>query len=372
MNRRLFFGHSALLFGAAALLPSMVLADESNTTRRFKVSYDFDIKYDEPDFPAKLWNPIPQENEYQKILYYTQSGNYDSYNINSQNPYGAKTLFAKWNKNSKSKKLRVDMIVETSYRSVPLDQISKASAKNLPIPEEVKQYLIPTRHIPTDGIIEALANRITVGKTDRFEKVKAIYYWSTSHTFRDSKVIGCGTGDVGKMVTQKEVEDIYKNGYFGGKCTDLSSLFTALVRAAGVPVREVFGIRLGKSNFSKALGKSDSKGFADISTWQHCRAEYYIPGIGWIPSDPADITKLMLVENLKYNDSKVKELTDRYLHSWEMNWIGFNSARDFVLSPKPEQFPLNMFGYPYAEADDEVLNYYDPKEFGYQITSQEL
>jgi len=31
----------------------------------------------------------------------------------------------------------------------------------------------------------------------------------------------------------------------------------ALVRAVGVPAREVFGIRLGKSHFSAALGKSD-------------------------------------------------------------------------------------------------------------------
>ena len=52
--------------------------------------------------------------------------------------------------------------------------------------------------------------------------------------------------------------------------------------------------------------------------------------------------------------------------------MGFNTGRDFVLSPKPEQFPINMFGYPYAEAEGDVLNYYDPKEFGFRITSQEI
>jgi len=371
MERRRFFRQSALAIGVASAWPGMVWAGEPSA-RKFRVTYDFDIKYEEKAYPVRLWNPLPMDTAYQKVRFFTQAGNYDSYNINTENPYDARTLYAQWDKSDKSKKLRIEMLIETRERTVPLEKISKASALNLPIPEEVTQYLAPTEHIPTDGIIKGLADRITEGKTDRFEKVKAIYYWATSHTFRDSKVIGCGKGDVGKMITQKEVEDAYKNGYFGGKCTDLSSLFTALVRAAGIPAREVFGIRLGKSSFSKALGKSDEKGFATISTWQHCRTEYYIPGAGWIPSDPADITKLMLVENRKYDDPKVKALTEKYLHSWEMNWIGFNTGRDFVLSPKPEQFPINMFGYPYAEVEDEVLNYYDPKAFGYKITSQEL
>ncbi len=361
-----------VLLGIGAALCVATTMQAAENVRTFEVSYDFNVKYDDTQYGVQLWNPMPQRNSYQKVRKLSFDGNYDHAELNSNNPYDAEALYAKWVKSDKPKKMQVKMLIETKERNVPVAQIAKASAQNLPLPSAVKQYLAPTAHIPTDGIIKGLAARITQGKTDRFEKVKAIYYWATSHTFRDSKVIGCGTGDVHKMVTQKQVEDAYKNGYYGGKCTDLSSLFTALVRAAGVPAREVFGVRLGKSHFSKALGKSDEKGLATISTWQHCRAEYYIPGAGWIPTDPADITKLMLVEGLKYDDPKVKALTEKYLHSWEMNWMGFNTGRDFVLSPKPEQFPINMFGYPYAEAEGDVLNYYNPKEFGFTITSQEI
>jgi len=361
-----------VLLGIGAVLCAVMTMQAAEPVRTFEVNYDFDIKYDEKQYGVQLWNPMPLQSSYQKVRIVSFDGNYEHAELNSNNVYDAVSLYAKWTKSDQPKKLHLRLRVETTERNVPLETITKASAQNLPIPETVKQYLEPTSHIPTDGIIKGLAARITEGKHDRFEKVKAIYYWATSHTFRDSKVIGCGSGDVGKMVTQKQVEEAYKNGYYGGKCTDLSSLFTALVRAAGVPAREVFGIRLGKSHFSKALGKSDAKGLATISTWQHCRAEYYIPGAGWIPTDPADITKLMLVEGLKYNDPKVKALTEKYLHSWEMNWMGFNTGRDFVLSPKPEQFPINMFGYPYAEAEGDVLNYYNPKEFGFKITSQEV
>jgi len=360
MLRRDFLKTSAVTIGAISMASSELLAGEKS--RKFKVNFDFDIKYDEKNFPAKLWNPLPLNAPYQKIKFFKFDGNYDEYNINTNNPYDAKTLYTAWNKGDKKKLLHVEFEIETKRRVVGLDFIKKASKENLPIPEDVKLYLKPTEHLPATQKIKDVANKLTKGKTDMFEKVQAIYDWTTETTFRDPKVIGCGIGDAGKMV---------ETGYFGGKCTDISSLFVAVLRAAGIPSREVFGIRLGKSDFSKALGKSDKKGFANISTWQHCRAEYYIPGAGWIPSDPADITKLELVEKLDYNDPKVKELRKRYLHSWEMNWIGFNYGRDFKLSPTPYQYPLNMLGYPYGEIDDEVINYYNPKAFSYNFTSQE-
>jgi transglutaminase-like putative cysteine protease len=361
-NRRDFLHYTALLAGASCF-PTLLKAQELEKSRRFMLKMDFDIKYDETTFPARLWVPIPEHRSYQKVRELTFGGNYDTFEFNTKNPYDARTFYARWTKGSTPKKLSFQIEVETVERSVPLEKIIAASKRNLPVPSQVSLYLEPTAHIPTDGKIKAKADALTKGLTDRFERVKAIYDWVTEVTFRDPKVIGCGVGDAGKMM---------QSGYFGGKCTDISSLFVALLRAAGIPAREVFGIRLGKSHFSKALGKSDEKGFADITTWQHCRAEYYIPGAGWIPSDPADITKLELVEKIGHKDMRTQILKARYLHSWEMNWIGFNHARDFILSPKPEQYPLNMFGYPYAEVEDEVLDYYTPAQFAYRFTSQEL
>ncbi len=362
MKRRIFLKNSAIGTGILAISPTFLLANEGDF-RKFKIIQDFDLKYDEKDFPARLWNPLPFNAEFQKVKFLNFRGNYNSFDINCKNPYDAKVLYTKWKKSSKKKILHLEMEIETKYRSVNPQLIEKASKLNLPVPNDIKLFLQPTYHIPTNGKIADKAKELTNGINDRFEKVKAIYDWVTRVTFRDPKVIGCGTGNAGKMID---------SGYFGGKCTDISSLFVALLRSAGIPSREVFGIRLGLSHFSKALGKADKNGFADITTWQHCRVEYYIPGIGWIPSDPADITKLELVENLKFNNAKVQKLKEKYLHSWEMNWVGFNWGRDFTLFPKPIQYPLNMLGYPYAEVYDEVLNYYMPKSFSYRFTSQAL
>jgi len=361
MKRRAFIKNSVIGIGAISILPNALLAKENS--RRFKLTYDFELKNEEKSFPAQLWNPLPLNSEYQKVKLLKFSGNYDSYNINRDNPYDAKILYANWEKSSKKKTLHIEMEIETTYRTVSLKVIKQASKENLPMPKSVEQFLEATAHIPTDGRVKEIADKLTQGTDDYFERVHALYNWVTETTFRDPKIKGCGVGDVNQML---------KNGYFGGKCTDISSLFVALLRANKIPAREVFGIRLGKSNFSKALGKSDADGFANISTWQHCRVEYFIPGAGWIPSDPADITKLELVENLEYSAQKVQKLKEKYLHSWEMNWMGFNWGRDFILSPQPEQFPINMLGYPYGEVDGDVLNYYSPKSFAYNITSQEV
>ncbi len=362
MKRRYFIKTSAALL-SLSLLPASLTAAGNPHKRRFRLLFDFDLKYDQKLFPARLWNPLPRHTPWQKVKLLRCTGNYDMSNINRKNDYDAQILYTAWQKSDRPKKLTIEMELETTDRSVPLQKILRASRQNLPIPDSVRLYLKPTAHIPTDGKVAQKAAELTKGIGDRFQRVSAIYDWVTETTFRDPAVIGCGIGDAGKMM---------RSGYFGGKCTDISSLFVALLRAAGIPAREVFGIRVGKSHFSPALGKSDDKGFADISTWQHCRVEYYIPGAGWIPSDPADITKLELVEKRKYGDPRVQALKKRYLHTWEMNWIGFNSARDFVLYPRPEQYPLNMLGYPYAEVQDEVLNYYAPKTFSYRFTSQEL
>ncbi|MNC51781.1 Transglutaminase-like superfamily protein [compost metagenome] len=127
-------------------------------------------------------------------------------------------------------------------------------------------------------------------------------------------------------------------------------MFVALCRASGIPAREMFGIRLGASRklgsySKKAFGSADEQGVAKVSGGQHCRAMFWLAGFGWLPAD--------------------------LFGNWEMNWVGFNYARDFALSPEAEQGDLNNFGYPYAEVDGDPLNFYDPAEFSYDYVSVE-
>jgi glutathione S-transferase len=55
----------------------------------------------------------------------------------------------------------------------------------------------------------------------------------------------------------------------------------------------------------------------------------------------------------------------------EMNWVGFNYARDFTL-PGQQDGPIGFLMYPYAETTQGHKDSLDPDTFSYRITSQEV
>ena len=227
---------------------------------------------------------------------------------------------------------------------------------------ESAAFLQPTKYIPTDGIVKATATKITKGATTDVEKARAIYEWVVDNTFRDPKVRGCGRGDIRFML---ETADL------GGKCADLNALYVGLARAAGLPARDVYGIRVAKSELGyKSLGVSSE----NVTKAQHCRAEVYLTQFGWVPVDPADVRKVVLEEppgNRPLNDEMVVSARKRLFGSWEMNWMAYNFGHDVEL-PGSSLAPLPFFLYPQAHTAEGTLDPLDPKTFEYEITAREL
>ena len=363
MERRFFLKGATLLASSVMVTPSILFGSLdiyrfgiSKKPRIFSIenSYDLDIN----DQVARLWIPLPLDSNYQKVLKISYDGDFDTGYISNDNPYNTKLLYAKWDKNSKSRKLTVKFDIIMQERSADLSLASNSSS----FTSEVKEFLKGTPHTPVSKTIRDFVNNIVNKNDTPLQKSQKIFDWTVTNMYRDEKVLGCGVGDATRIIEEK---------LFGGKCTDVSSIFVALLRNAGIPAREVFGIRAGASKISKSCGKADVNGFANITGAQHCRCEFYLNGIGWVPADPADVTKVMKQEKRDINDKKIQDVKKYFFGNWEMNWIAFNYGRDFILNPKPTQYPLNMLGYPYAEMDDEVVDYYDPSDFGYKYTSQE-
>jgi transglutaminase-like putative cysteine protease len=226
--------------------------------------------------------------------------------------------------------------------------------------DEQKRFLKPSDLLPTDGIVKSTSDTIVKGLKSDTDKARAIYDWVVENTHRDPKVRGCGVGDVKFMLENKS---------FGGKCGDLNALFVALSRAAGVPARDVYGIRVADSQRGyKSLGKA-----GDITKAQHCRAEFYSQTAGWIPVDPADVRKVILEEEggKKIDDPKVIAARKFLWGNWEMNWLALNYAHDVAL-PGSAKSKLGFFMYPNAETADGRLDQLDPDNFKYTITSKEL
>lgn len=378
MQRRNFLKSAAILSTAGFITPvlasssksSVVEHSSSDGRRRFILTNTYHLVAPEgSEGVVKLWIPLPEDTQFQRVSKLNFTGSFKDAYISSNNSYGAKTLFATWPDAKDSMTMTVELDIETlDWEPLKSGALTHyRTPTQIHYPADVERYLLPTKHMPINGIVKQTADKIVGSETEPLKQARLIYLWVSANMFRDNSVIGCGTGDVASIL---------ESGKLGGKCTDINSVFVALMRAVGIPAREMFGIRLGQAikmgHYSKkAFGSADDKGAADVSGGQHCRAMFYLAGYGWLPADPADVTKMRLTEKKEHSDPAVQAVNDYLFGNWEMNWVGFNYGRDFDLFPEAEQTPLNNFGYPYAEVDGDPVNYYEPKVFAYDYQSTE-
>lgn len=227
---------------------------------------------------------------------------------------------------------------------------------------DLQHFLRPTKLLPTDGVVRETAIGIVRGANTDVDKARAIYEWIVENTFRNPKTRGCGDGDIRWMLESRNL---------GGKCADLNALYVGLARSVGLPARDVYGIRVAKSELGyKSLGVSSE----NVTKAQHCRAEVYLHDYGWVPVDPADVRKVVLEEppgNRPLDDKMVKDARARLFGAWEMNWIAYNYANDVAL-PGASGAPVGFFMYPQAETAEGRLDSLNPDNFHYEITAQEV
>ena len=292
---------------------------------------------------ARLWLPYPLSDEYQRIEDVRIDGNFKSSAVYREPLSGAVYLFSKWEGIAERRILEFSFKAKAEERAV-----GRLNDADLPVPVEIKQYLESTWWLPTDGEIKEIADKITKGKRGILEKSVAVYNWVVQNTFRDPSVKGCGLGIVEETLTKR-----------GGKCADISSVYVALARAAGVPAREVFGLRLGKEPEQNITG-----GY-------HCWAEFYLPGTGWVQVDPADVRKIMLVKNLTLEQAK--KFNKYYFGAVdEYRIVLERGGRGIIFYPAQSDGPLNYFMYPYAEVDGKPLGYFNPESFSYSVNFKAL
>ncbi len=350
MKRREFLRLAAMtpLFTAAP----QVLAEAGGMAtdwRTFELAYEVDVSNHKG--AGRVWLPLPQNaGDYQRMLAVDWKGKANAA-LHWDDTYQAPVFAAEWGENDANRLLTVTAQVATRNRYMA------AAARHLRDSDEVALYLKPTEHMPVDGIVAETAAKIVKRIKTPDARARAIYEWIVDNTFRDPKTRGCGLGNIKTML---------ETGNLSGKCADINSLFVGLARAAGIPAREFYGVRVADSAQFKSLGKA-----GDVSKAQHCRAEYFSPRHGWVPVDPADVRKAVLEEKLALDDPKIVDLRTRLFGYWEMNWVGFNYARDFV-PPAKAGTSLPYLMYPYAEFGDSKLDGRDPAEFKFRLSSRQL
>jgi transglutaminase-like putative cysteine protease len=310
---------------------------------------------------TQAWIPLPSVNE--KDWFKSESSTWTTNGKATQvrDPkYGAEMLHVEWAAGEKAPLVEVTSKVSAQDRSVDL---SKPASSSITLSAaEHKHNTEGNDLIPVDGIVKQTSDKITAGKTTEVEKVRAIYEWIVENTYRDGAVRGCGIGDIAAML---------KTGQLSGKCADLNALFVGLVRAADIPARDVYGIRVAPSKFGyKSLGA----GSEVITKAQHCRAEVFLKGYGWVATDPADVRKVVLEEppgKLAIDDPKVVAARKTLFGAWEGNWLAYNFAHDVAL-PGSSGPKLGFLMYPQAETASVRLDCLDPDSFKYTIRAKDL
>jgi transglutaminase-like putative cysteine protease len=350
---------------AAAAMSNVARADvrvdpRPGAWRRFEVVMRVEIA--QAEGRTQAWLPVPAVNQQE---WFKSLGNDWRSNgraaLVGDPQYGAAMLHVEWRDSEQNPVVEVTSRIAARDRATDFAKLGRPVALS---PAENERNLRGTEFIPVDGIVKQTSDKI-VGDADAksdIEKARAIYEWVVDNTYRDASVRGCGSGDIVAML---------KTGNLGGKCADLNALYVGLARAAGVPARDIYGIRIAPSRFGyKSLGAAGEV----ITNAQHCRSEVYLAGFGWVPVDAADVRKVVLEEpptNLPINDPKVTAAREALFGSWETNWLAYNFAHDVAL-PGSDGPKLAFLMYPQAEAGGVRLNCLDPADFKYAITAKEL
>ena len=359
MNRRDFLQRAGIASATLSLWRRQPLSAHtapSERRRTFEIVTRVEIL--KPAGVTRVWLPTPLADAfYQNTLGDTyQAGAGRVFMIEKTNE--PDVLAAEWDEG-------VEPVLTLTSRVATTGHAANLKTPTVPPPLDLSPfapYLHATRLIPIDGIVKTTAAAITRGAGTDFDGARAIYDWIVDNTFRDPKAVGCGLGDIRLMLETKNL---------GGKCADINALFVGLARASGIPARGVYGLRVAKSELGlRSLGL----GSDEATKAQHCRAEVYLVGYGWVPVDPADVRKVILEEppgNLTMEDEKVRSVRARLFGSWEMNWIAYNTAHDVIL-PGSKRGALAYFMYPVCETANGRLDSLDPAAFKYRITVREV
>src|SRR5208282_879385 len=356
---------AGLAVSAAAALPHASPAEagfapQPGAWRAFHVLTRLEIV--KADGKTQAWVPIPAVNEQDWFKSLGSEWTSNGRTTLVRDPkYGGELLRVEWTDGEKSP------VVEVTSRIATRDRAIDFAKPGRPAPLAAAERELNTQGtelIPVDGIVKQTSDQIVANanaKTD-IEKARAIYEWIVDNTFRDAKVRGCGIGDIASML---------RTGNLGGKCADLNALYVGLARAAGLPARDVYGIRVAPSRLGY---KSQGTPSAVITKAQHCRSEVYLADFGWVPVDAADVRKVVLEEpptNLAIDDPKVVAARKVLFGSWETNWLAYNFAHDVAL-PGSSGPKLGFLMYPQAETASIRLDCLDADNFKYTITAKEL
>jgi hypothetical protein len=201
----------------------------------------------------------------------------------------------------------------------------------------------------TEGLVKETSDKIVkeANAVTVYDKAHAIYLWICEKITRDKNMPNRELGDVVTILSSE--------GKVAGSCIDINSIFVALCNAQGIPARESFGYKIYK-------GSSDT----NTKLGQNCRAEFYLPGYGWVEVDPAMPLGRVMNGYIEKGTPEWEAAKETYWISGSPDWICQNHGRDLTFTAPGElnaapgymvnpDGKLNHFMFPHGEYDGQLV-----------------
>lgn len=337
---------------SASRLPPVKAPEPPLTWRSFEITTTVNLK--KSGNRVRLWLPLPlnQDTLYQRTLGHVWNDNADSVSMRRLPDGNLEVYCCEW-KSGVEPQIQLTTTVTTADRLFDVTKRTVAPERE----DILRRNLQPSSLIPNDDEAHRLGERIVGRIKDPVAQAKAIYDWVIDNTLYSPELHGVGNGDVRRQLEQRQ---------YGGRSADINGLFVALCRGIGIPARCVYGLRVGSSRLFRSLGLTDDKATAA----QHVRAEFYIPGYGWIPVDPSDVRRVIALEGISDRDSKLASLRKVLFGVWEMNWIAYNFGSDVALPGTQTSIPFLLM--PLLETGNTLVEGTDRNALPFTITARRI
>src|SRR5438045_6778335 len=206
------------------------------------------VKLPEITGTARVWIPLAKTDAFQTVTVEEQNipmkwdkvqdrdyGN-DIYVIKAQREDSGKTI-------------------ELRYKVMRREKAAYPAAN-----ADTARYLRPEKLVPVNETFKTLAEKAVAGKTDDFERAKALYDHVISRMRYDKSGTGWGRGDA-----------VYACDARTGNCSDFHAYFIALSRSINIPARFAIGAAIpADENEGKIEGYHCCAEFLADGRWGPC------------------------------------------------------------------------------------------------------
>jgi transglutaminase-like putative cysteine protease len=274
-------------------------------TRSFRLTYSVSITGLQPGQNARVWLPVPPNNDQQRVAVAEQRLPGASRQAREKK-YANDILFVEVAADSAG---RID--THSLYEVTRHEARAQAPVMTMDDPL-VALFLQPDALVPIDGKPLTLL----AGKSlpmDQLRLGRTLYDIVNTHMRYSKEGTGWGHGDAVWACDSKY-----------GNCSDFHSLFISLSRSQGVPAKFEIGFPLPPQR-----GRGEIAGY-------HCWAWFKPVGHGWVPVDISEA-------------NKNPQMREYYFGNLTEDRVTFSVGRDLILEPPQAGPPLNFFVMPYVE-----------------------